>query len=192
MTETTRHKSITGNVGLGLVLLALVSMLGYSTLHRLENPSLTRVVHQNHSGGQEDMMGMVGQLMQRLEENPEDVSTLRMLGQVFMRMQAWSEARRFWSRLLALEPGDIQARQQLSMCLFRLEEYAAAEEELQQVVVEEPDNAFALFNLGILHMHYLDDPEKGQRYFQQVIESPQAGPDLKDQAREQLKNSNGG
>ncbi|MDZ7762413.1 MAG: tetratricopeptide repeat protein [Desulfovermiculus sp.] len=161
-------------------------------MYRLEHPSLTRVVHQNQSGGEEDMMGMIGQLMQRLEENPEDVSTLRTLGQVFMRMQAWSDAQRFWTRLLALEPEDVQARQQLSMCLFRQEKYAAAVDELQRVLSLEPDNAYALFNLGILHTHYLNEREKGRAYFEQVIESPHTGPELKDQAQEQLQNSNGG
>lgn len=178
--------------GLGFVLVALVCMMGYSTLYRLEHPSLTRVVHQNQDSGQEDMMGMVGQLMNRLKENPEDVSTLRTLGQMFMRMQAWSEAERFWTRLLALQPEDVQARQQLSMCLFRQEEYAAAAHELKQVLEADSGNPHTLFNLGILHMYYLDDQQEGKKYFQQVIDSPQAEPELKDQAREQLTNSNGG
>lgn len=192
MNETNGDNSFIIWTGLGFVLVALVCMLGFSTLYRLEHPSLTRVVHQNQAGGQEDMMGMVGQLMQRLEENPEDVSTLRTLGQMFMRMQAWSEAQRFWARLLALEPEDVQARQQLSMSLFRQEEYAAAADELREVLKVDPDNPHAFFNLGILNMYYLDDPQEGQRYFQEVIDSPQAGPELKEQAREQLTNSNGG
>lgn len=178
-------------LALGLVVLALVGMVGYSVAYHLHHPSLTREIEHTHSSGQEDMMGMVSQLMQRLEQDPEDTSALRGLGQAFMRMQAWSEAQRFWNRLLALEPENDQARQQLSMSLFRQGEYAAAADELRHILKSEPDNAYALFNLGILHSYYLQNEEKGRSYFQQVLNAPGAEPELQEQAQEHLK-SNGG
>lgn len=192
MTGMNEVSKVPFHVTLVLVGAALLCMAAYSTLYRLEHPSLTRQRHAAHSQEQGDMMGMVGQLMQRLEKNPQDASALQGLGQAFMRMQAWSEAERFFRRLLEVNPDDVQARQQLSMCLFRQEEYSAAAEQLTKVLAAEPDNAYALFNLGVLSTHYLNNTQQGRDYFRQVLDSPQAEPDLKDQAREQLKITNGG
>jgi cytochrome c-type biogenesis protein CcmH/NrfG len=171
---------------------ALVLMVGYSVAYRWANPSLT--IHRSHSHApeQNDMTDMIGSLMQRLEHNPEDADALRGLGQAFMRMQAWSQARRFWERLVAVEPGNTDARQRLAMCLFRLEEYAAAADELTQVLQTEPDNGYALFNLGVLYTHYLHDPKQGTAYFQSIVDSPGVSPEIKDQAQEQLEARNGG
>ncbi|MFO7876427.1 MAG: tetratricopeptide repeat protein [Desulfovermiculus sp.] len=191
MTEIRNQNRLYSGVALGLVVLALVAMVGYSVAYRLHHPSLTREIEHTHSSGQEDMMDMVSQLMQRLEQNPEDTSALRGLGQAFMRMQAWSEAQRFWNRLLDLEPDNVQARQQLAMSLFRQEKYAAAEEELSHILKSDPDNAFVLFNLGILHSYYLENQEQGRSYFQQVLDAPGAEPELKEQAQEHLKNNGG-
>lgn len=191
MTEMSSQNRLYFRLTLGLVVLALVAMVGYSVAYRLHHPSLTREIEHTHSSGQEDMMGMVSQLMQRLEQNPEDTTALRGLGQAFMRMQAWSEAERFWNRLLALKPDNIQARQQLAMSLFRQEKYAAAEEELRHILKSDPGNAFVLFNLGILHSYYLENEEQGRSYFQQVLDAPDAESELKEQAKEHLKKNGG-
>lgn len=171
----------------GLLILALLLLVGYSVLYRLDHPGLTVHRHDAQSMEQEDMMGMVGQLMQRLEEDPEDITALRSLGRAFMRMEAWSEAQRFWIRLLDLRPENVSARQQLAMCFFRLGEYRAAAQELQQVLRIEPAHGHALFNLGILYAYYLQDITQGKEYFQRIIELPEAGTELKRQAREQLE-----
>lgn len=191
MTNMSSQNRLYSGLALGLVVLALMGMVGYSVAYRLHHPSLTREIEHTHSSGQEDMMGMVSQLMQRLEQDPEDTSALRGLGQAFMRMQAWSEAQRFWNRLLGLEPDNVQARQQLSMSLFRQEKYAAAEEELRHILNSEPNNAYVLFNLGILHTYYLENEEQGRSYFQQVLDAPGAEPELKEQAKEHLKKNGG-
>ena len=192
MTQTQGLNNAPSWITLGVIILALVGMTGYSLVYRMDHTSLTQHREQSSAPSREDMMGMVGQLMQRLEENPQDETTLRTLGQAFMRMQAWEQSERFWTRLLNLHPEDVQARQQLAQTLFRQERYQAAAEELKQVLAREPDNAYAMFNVGVLLTHYLDQKDAGRAYFQHILDSPSAGPELKEQAREQIETSNGG
>jgi cytochrome c-type biogenesis protein CcmH/NrfG len=181
------HNRLASVSAYGVLILALLLLVGYSVVYRVDHPSLTVHRHDAQSVDQEDMMAMVGQLMQRLEHDSEDITALHGLGQAFMRMEAWSEAQRFWMRLLTLEPDNTAARQHLAICLFRLQEYRAAAEELQHVLTIEPDNGNALFNLGILYAHYLQDADQGREYFERIIELPDAGTELKEQAREQLE-----
>ena len=190
MSEIRNRNSLSRSPALGLVVLGLVFIVGYAAFFHANNPSLTIHRHQAHEHEQsrEDVMGMIGQLMQRLEQNPKDVAALRDLGRAFMRMQAWAEAERFWNRLLELEPDNAAARQQLAMCLFRLQEFASAAKELKEVLKLDPDNGYALFNLGIINTHYLQDKEQGRKYFQKILDMQNAAPELKKEAQKQLEN----
>ncbi len=173
---------------LALMLLGLLLMLGYTLAYRLEDPGLTRMSRQQtqeQAQGQE-MMDMLSGLMQRLEEDPEDIENLQRLGLVFMRMEAWDRAVQFWKRVLSLEPENIEARQQLANCYYRMEEYAQAAFELNKVLEIDPDEPFANFNLGLLYAYYLESPEQARSYFRTVLESPAADQQLKDQARQEL------
>ncbi|MFW6314441.1 MAG: tetratricopeptide repeat protein, partial [Desulfohalobiaceae bacterium] len=121
-------------VVLPLMLAGLLLLLGYSVVYQVQNPGLTQQARQrpeNQTQGQDqeqtqEMMEMVSSLMQRVQEDPQDVESLEQLGLIFMRMEAWERAAQFWKRVLEQEPEHLQARQQLANCYYRQEEHAQA------------------------------------------------------------------
>jgi len=167
--------------------LCLAAMVVSSAVYRTSNPSLVREVEQSGADHGQDVMAMIGQLMQRLQENPQDPEILESLARAFSHMQAWDRAGQFWKRLLAVEPGNSQARQQLAMTLYRLQDFQGAAEQLQAVLQQEPDNAYAHFNLAILLARRLEAPDRAREHLQAVIDAPGTPEDLRQEARTRLE-----
>jgi tetratricopeptide (TPR) repeat protein len=172
--------------------LCLVGMFGFSVAYRMDHPSLTHTVQRSqHGGGGEETMARIGQLMGKLQENPRDVETLRQLGREFMTVQAWSQAARFWERVVRLEPDDAAAHENLALSYFHQQRFEKAAEQLRLVLDIRPDNLYAHYNLGLLYSNYFSEPDKAKRHLQRVLDSPGAGEQLKSKAREQLRSLKG-
>ncbi len=166
---------------------ALVAMFVFAVNFRIQNPSLTQVVKQTSGPDQSRMMAMVGQLMEKLQEDPEDISTLRTLATVFMSLQEWKRARHFWQRLLEVDSGNVQARQELALVFFRLNEYTRAAEHLKKALELDPGNVYAHYNLGMIYTHYLDQKGKGRDHFRQLLKLNGVEEQLRQKAQDELK-----
>lgn len=68
------------------------------------------------------------------------------------RARLMAEEERALRRTLALDPGHLQARNNLGTLLMDTGRSAEAEEHLQQAVLMAPDSPFAYYNLGLLYM----------------------------------------
>jgi thioredoxin-like negative regulator of GroEL len=55
------------------------------------------------------------------------------------------------------------------------------------VLSQDPDNAMARYNLGVLYMHYLEKQEQARKHLRAVVESEAAAEDIKAEARRQLE-----
>ncbi len=171
---------------LGCVAVCLAAMVLTSAVYRTTNPSLVREVEQGGAEHGQDVMTMISQLMQRLQDNPQDPGILESLARAFTQMQAWDRAGMFWKRLLAVEPGNIQARQQLAMALYRQQDFQGAAGQLRSVLRIDPDNVYAHFNLAVLMATYLEAPDESREHLQAVIDNPEAPEDLRNEARNRL------
>jgi Tfp pilus assembly protein PilF len=167
--------------------LCLAAMVVSSAVYRTTNPSLVKEVEQSGADHGQDVMAMIGQLMQRLQENPQDPDILESLAMAFSRLQAWDRAGQFWKRLLAVEPGNTQARQQLAMTLYRQQDFQGAAGQLQAVLKQDPDDAYAHFNLAILFARHLEAPGRAREHLQAVIDAPGAPEELREEARTRLE-----
>lgn len=171
--------------------ISLLAVLSYSLLYRMQHPFLTK---QRDSGSKQqasqepgqDGMERIAELMKRIQENPRDVKALSQVARLFMSMQSFERAAKFWERVVRIEPERAGSRQRLAMCYYRLERYKDAASELREVLELEPDNAYAHYNLGVLALRFLDRPEKGKRHFQRVLRMEHANAELKDRARREL------
>ena len=182
------HSGFGHKLVLILMGLCLLGMFGYSAAYRITHPSTVRTVQQSqHGGGGEEAMARIGRLMGRLQKNPRDAETLRQLAREFMAVQAWEQAGRFWERLVRLKPEDPAARESLALTYFHRQRFEKAAEQLRLLLDIRPDNLYAHYNLGLLYANYLAKQEKGKRHFEAVLDSPAAGGDLQDKAREQLR-----
>ncbi|MFP4169006.1 MAG: tetratricopeptide repeat protein [Desulfonatronovibrionaceae bacterium] len=167
--------------GLFLLAAVVVSFVVYRTDH----PSLTR-----HVQTEEKAMGDMTGLMERLKDNPEDKEALFMLGQRFMRMQAWDKALEFWERLIKLDPENKTVLTQKGFCLFQQEEYEQAVEEFKKVLDVDDTDYRAHYNLGMLYKYYLEEPQSAREHLQKALEN--LPPDKEDIRSDLQKELSGG
>jgi len=177
--------------------LSLLGMLAYSMVYRVQHPLLTKQQEQprRQASSQEpsqEAMDRVAELMSHIQENPEDARALSEVARLFMSMQSFERAARFWERVLNINPDQSHARQRLAMCYYRMERHEDAAAELHKVLELEPDNAYAHYNLGVVQTRFLDQPEKGREHFRQVLNTEGADNELKDRARQELSRSPSG
>lgn len=132
-------------------------------------------------------MKMISELMQKLQEDPENVHVLHTLGEQFMRMQQWERASQLLNRALVVEPQNTSVLNLLGICDFNREKFKEAASKFELIIELEPKNMMARYNLGILYGHFLNDKEKARGYMKAVAESEDVPPDTRKQAREELK-----
>lgn len=161
-----------------LVAASLVVMFLSSLLYRMENPS--RIVapreqpRQAMGGGgpaamsEADMEAVRG-LMQRLAENPDDPEAQLELARRFLAMNAWDRAASFAQSAVNLMPTNPEALNLYGVALFRMERYAESAAILEQLVAVAPGNVMALFNLGVIYKHYLDNPLEGEERLRRAL-----------------------
>lgn len=192
--QDSRMPALSGGAKLVLLIAVagLAAMLVWSVGYRADHPSLSvkpRATQAEDHGDENPMgnMGMITELMKKLEENPKDVHTLHTLGEQFMRMQAWDRAEALLSRALVVEPGNLQVLNLLGITEFNLKRFEDAAGKFELILELEPENVMAKYNLGILHGHFLNDKAKGAGYLQAVIDSPAADDRTREEAKTALK-----
>jgi cytochrome c-type biogenesis protein CcmH/NrfG len=172
-----------------------VLLLATAFVYRITHPSLTRSPNQpahtaaDHEDGQaqsQQDMSAVRELMVRLSENPGDPETLKSLGREFMRMEAWEQAKGFLEQSVAAKPTDTDAMMMLGVALFNMQSFREAADQFELIVSLDEDNAMALYNLGVIYKHGLEDPDTARGYFNRVLESEAANEQLRAQASREL------
>ena len=161
-----------------LVAASLVVMFLSSLFYRMENPSrivAPREQPRQAMGGdgpaamsEADMEAVRG-LMQRLAENPDDPEAQLELARRFLAMNAWDRAASFAQNAVNLMPANPEALNLYGVALFRMERYAESAAILEQLVAVAPGNFMALFNLGVIYKHYLDNPAEGEERLRRAL-----------------------
>ncbi|MCF8030315.1 MAG: tetratricopeptide repeat protein [Desulfohalobiaceae bacterium] len=173
--------------------LSLLAVLGYSLLYRVQHPLLTKQQEQTRRQASQqppqEAMDRVAELMGRIQENPKDVQALTEVARMFMSMQSFERAAKFWERVVDITPDKPGPRQRLAMCYYRLNRHQDAASQLRRVLELDPDNAYAHYNLGLLLTAHLEEPEKGREHFRRVLSAEGADSELKDRARRELSQS---
>ena len=168
-------------VGLCTVCLTL-SVVYYRVTHPFLDIREMQVSHAADQGPMAD----INTMMQRLEKNSNDIDALRSLGNAFMRMKAWDRAVNFWDRVLSLEPHDAMALNQKGVSLFQQQEYKIASTTFEKLLEVQPDNVYALFNLGVLYRHFLGEIPRGESYLHKILELNHENKDVLQAVEEEL------
>jgi len=183
----------------GFVAAGLVVMFLWSFAYRVDHPSLVQAPRQSRAAqaddhdheqqqGDEAGMKMIATLMQRLQENPNDVDTLAILGEQFMRMQQWERANQLLERALAVAPTSIEVLNLLGICDFNREKYRESAAKFETILDLAPQNMTARYNLGILYGHFLNDAAKAREFLQAVVDAPDVDEQTRQQARDEIAN----
>ena len=108
-----------------------------------------------------------------LEESPDDKAILLNLGLVYLRMEAHAQALPLFTRVVAIDPANLQARQLVAVCRVYLGQLTPAIRDLEALRVTAPRDEQILFLLGFAYLKNRD-PEKAKATFQQMFDV--AGP----------------
>ncbi|MBG0775621.1 MAG: tetratricopeptide repeat protein [Desulfovibrionaceae bacterium] len=213
MTATSEHSTAPGarkKLVLALCAGTALILLGSSFLYRLENPTLKEAVPRpamgsgmppgmgqgaaggaagtaGQAGPEDERMGAVRALMERLSKDPNDVEALREAGKLFLRMGAADKAVALLTRALVARPGDTATLYLMGMAEYAAGDYKEAAGYFEAIVQAEPDNAEAAFNLAMIYRRNLQRPADAQKLLRAVADMEGASADVRKHAREELE-----
>jgi len=91
--------------------------------------------------------------MQKLAANPYDTVTLLALANEYYAGQQFTDAGNWLDKVLALEPNNVEALLARGAVSFNLNDLPAAETTWKKVVVIDPKNVEAHYDLGFLYLN---------------------------------------
>jgi tetratricopeptide (TPR) repeat protein len=94
-----------------------------------------------------------------LKKDPNNLRALVQAGNIHYDAQRYAEAIEYYRRALAINPDDVNVRTDLGTAYWYQGNAKQAVAEFQVALKTRPDYAQTLFNLGVVKLHGLNDPE---------------------------------
>lgn len=193
----TFNLSSTQKVLVGVLGVSLLVMFVSSFYYRMSHPGNRVEFRQQEASGMGggmsastgESMKNISKLMDKLDKNPKDTEVLLNLADSFMMIRSYDRAKKFFERVIVQKPHDVHALMGLGMCYYQSEDFPKAIKSFEGLLKINPEDPMAHYNIGIIQKYYTHEHEKAEAHFKAVINSPDSEKDLKDQAREELKNS---
>lgn len=141
----------------------------------LTNPPAEVVKHNEEQQAKNtsqhaDPMLLVQALKKRLDENPKDMEALSMLGNAHMMIREFDKAAELYERLVALNVKELDARTNLALIRVQQKRYDDAVALLKENLQYSPDNGPSVFNLGIIYLDYLKQPNEASALWEPWLE----------------------
>ncbi len=171
------------------LLLGITGMLATSLVYRIKSPGLvveSRQAGMQQRAGESGMDPEIGKLMEKLRDNPNDIPTIIHLTEHLMSDQNWQAAETFAMRAAAAEPGNAQPMYMLGIIQHNQGRHAEAAASLERMI-NLKDDASARYSLGVLYIHYLNEPAKGVAQLSAALHDQSANEELKKAIRAELE-----
>ena len=111
----------------------------------------------------------ISKLIELLKYHKSSWNAWFLLGWSYRRKGAYSNAKDAFLKVLSLDSENIDAMNELSICLMELFEFNDSLKYLFEASRLEPDNLKIISNLGILHLK-MERREEARKYFEVVLE----------------------
>lgn len=131
----------------------------------------------------------IADLEAQLQEDPENVSLLGQLAELYWQTGRGREAVDTYNKALELNPGDHALRQDLALAYYLLGDYENAVQQIETVLEKDPQNATAYYYLGQFYAYRSDDGrdiDKGIEALEKFIELRREGLEV-DKARQMIR-----
>jgi tetratricopeptide (TPR) repeat protein len=89
-------------------------------------------------------------VLAKLQASPNNPDLLTQLGAIYEATHRFKEAAEYYQKALAITPENVGVRTHAASCLYYAGDVDAAIAQLQQSLKDDPHNANALFNLGLI------------------------------------------
>ena len=191
MTTTEHGPNASGRMVLAFMAFCLVIIFAASFIYRMERPTLE--VHQKKGGMGQGMPGgmpdamngpmrEVMELMQKLQENPDDPGLQMAMAERFMAMGAYDRAKVFLDKVAKVRPDDPDVQNALGVVRYNQKDLDGAKAAFEGLLARDPEDYRARFNLGLLYKYALNQPEKAKEAFDAVIASQKTDPETRQTA----------
>ena len=169
---------------------AFAGMAAVSLWQRVVQPDLIIPSNtQQRSAGRDetpvDNMNEIGQLMQKVQQNPGDVAAILHLAEHFVEDKNWAAAENFLRKAVVAAPSNPQPLYLLGVVLHNRGGHAEAAACLERVVSLR-DEPSVRYSLGVLYVHHLQDPARGDQHLRVALAQPGLPDDLAKLIRAEL------
>ncbi|MFP5259688.1 MAG: tetratricopeptide repeat protein [Acidobacteriota bacterium] len=197
-TDPSPGANASGRMVLAFLAFCLVVIFAASFVYRLERPSLE--VHQKKgpAGMPQGMdnamngpMREVMELMQKLQENPNDPGLQMAMAERFLAMGSYDRAKSFLDKLVKVRPDDPDVLNAMGVVLYNQKDPEGAKAAFEAILAKDPEDYRARFNLGLLYKYALGQPEKAKEALSAVIASPKTDPETRKTAQTELETKPG-
>jgi cytochrome c-type biogenesis protein CcmH/NrfG len=119
-------------------------------------------------------------LLEKLKSNPNNSALLVQVGAIYHTSHRFKEAADYYSKALETDPKNVATRTRLASSLYRNGDIDAAIAQLNQALSNEPKDANALFDLGMIKLQGKGDDKGAIAAWQRLLKTnPQLSPDRK-------------
>jgi len=140
-------------------------------------PSNIRPMNAGRDAASADNTNEISQLMQRIQQDPGDVAAMLHLAEHFVEDKNWAAAENFLRKAVVAAPGNPQPLYLLGVVLHNRGNHAEAAACLERVVSLR-DEPSVRYSLGVLYVHYLQDPARGSLHLRAALAQPGLADDL--------------
>ena len=197
-TEQSQGPNASGRMVLAFVAFSLVIIFAASFIYRMERPSLAVQQKKGQGGMPQGMdaamngpMREVMELMQKLQENPDDPGLQMAMAERFMAMGSFDRAKAFLDKLVKVRPDDPDVLNALGVVRYNLSDLEGAKDAFESILAKDAEDYRARFNLGLLYKYALGQPDKAKEALLAVIASPKTDPETRKTAQTELETKPG-
>ncbi|MDR1857660.1 MAG: tetratricopeptide repeat protein [Desulfovibrio sp.] len=137
-----------------------------------------------------DDAGHIGQLMQQVAKDPQNLKLMTHLVEALIQAQNWEAAATFAERASLLDVSDPYPHYLQGVIAHNQGKTKEAAAFLQKSL-DLKDAAAARYSLGVLYAYFLDDPAKGRAHFAAGLAAADLTPELEKSLREELRKAEG-
>jgi cytochrome c-type biogenesis protein CcmH/NrfG len=119
-------------------------------------------------------------LLEKLKGDPNNEKLLLNVAKIYVSTHQFKEAAVYYGKALQVDPKDLATRTDMASCLYYDGDYDGALAQLQQVLQDQPGDANALFNLGMIKWKGKNDGTGAVAAWRELLKSnPKLEPDKK-------------
>lgn len=155
----------------------LTGFIGGVVFTVYKSPSITSQLAGNGqaSSNQPDWKQHIKHLKESAENDPENTETWSQLANAYYEIQDYPKSIEAYNKLISLIDDKSGAYQDLGVVYRRNGQFEEAVEAFEKAVAHNPENLRALFNIGVVQYHDLDDESGAKTTWEKVAK---ANPDF--------------
>jgi cytochrome c-type biogenesis protein CcmH/NrfG len=114
-------------------------------------------------------MARVKELATKIKQNPRDFDSIVELANLNFDQKNYNDAINLYKKALEIRPDALNVHTDMGTAMFYQNRFDDAIAEFQQILKSDPNNAQALFNIGVTMLHGKNDPKRALEYWEKMV-----------------------